>query len=268
MSVHFIDQIDWSQPWLNPFYTLVAPLLQESDWRSSFNIAAAERNIRNHKGLLIRFVEQKELPLGMAYETFISTSGRVPTRENLHDFFNAMVWLAFPRIKARLNELQSAEIFRAHAAGGVSSTRGPLRDGITIFDENAALLVTLDMQLVSAIREHCWQDAFLINRPSFHERCKVYLFGHALMEKLVFPYKSITAHTWVVGVDPRDAPETAEARHAWIDALVTQGLVFGLRKLDFLPMPVSGVPGWWLQQDDSFYEDQSVFRPKRLVRSH
>jgi hypothetical protein len=28
-------------------------------------------------------------------------------------------------------------------------------------------------------------------------------------------------------------------------------------------MPVLGIPGWWPQQDEEFYDDATVFRPKR-----
>ena len=39
--------------------------------------------------------------------------GRVETRpDNLHDFFNALIWLAFPRSKARINAMHAAEIPR------------------------------------------------------------------------------------------------------------------------------------------------------------
>jgi hypothetical protein len=31
----------------------------------------------------------------------------------------------------------------------------------------------------------------------------------------------------------------------------------------FTPLPVLGVPGWWPDQDDAFYLDHTVFRPKR-----
>ena len=33
----------------------------------------------------------------------------------------------------------------------------------------------------------------------------------------------------------------------------------------FLPLPVLGIPGWWLaNQDPAFYDDTRVFRPARL----
>jgi len=38
----------------------------------------------------------------------------------------------------------------------------------------------------------------------------------------------------------------------------------GLTTANFSPLPVFGIPGWWPQQDEAFYEDAFVFRPKRL----
>ena len=58
----------------------------------------------------LRAVPQAALPEGVAYEAFIADRSSVPTRENLHDFFNGLCWLRFPLTKQRLNQLQAAEI--------------------------------------------------------------------------------------------------------------------------------------------------------------
>jgi len=66
------------------------------------------------------------------------------------------------------------------------------------FDENAALLVTTNLDLIDALRRHAWLEVFVAQRDVFVRDCAVMLFGHALMEKLVAPYKAITAHMLVV----------------------------------------------------------------------
>jgi hypothetical protein len=122
----------------------------------------------------------------------------VPTRDNLHDFFNGLVWLTFPRIKVQLNALQAAQI----ALDGVGKSRGPARDGATIFDENAALLVVRDNADGHALVMRCASTAgrSLRRAPRALGRgCAGWLFGHALMEKLVAPRKAITAHPHRVG---------------------------------------------------------------------
>jgi hypothetical protein len=175
------------------------------------------------------------------------------------------VWLSFPRIKVQLNALQAAQI----ALDGVGKSRGPARDGATIFDENAALLVVRDCaaghMLTEALRDHQWHEAFVGRRASFGPDAQVWLFGHALMEKLVAPRKAITAHTRVVVAGDDFFALGHDERLAWLDQTVAQELAtHGLSTADFTPMQVLGVPGWWPGQDDDFYNDATVFRPKRV----
>lgn len=252
-------EIDWRRPWLAELEALAAPIVQASDWRSALNAAAAGLGLCNHRGLPLRFVPQADLPPTTAYEAFISDTGGVPTRENLHDFFNALVWLKWPGMKRQLNALQAAEI----GCGGRPAPRGKLRDAATIFDENAALLVTRERELVAALRAHRWREAFVTRRTAFLRDCEVHLFGHALMEKLVTPYKAITAHAWIVLVDDAFFAASPREKSAFVDATVCAQLAHGLATTDFTPLPLSGLPGWWPQQDEAFYDDASVFRPLR-----
>ena len=262
MKTAFLDCIDWSRPWLVHVRNIGERIASAPDWRQELNLCAAAMALQNHRKLSIRFVLQADLPSDTAYEAFISNTGCIPTRDNLHDFFNALVWLTFPRIKVQLNLLQALEIERA-AIQSTMPSRGKLRDAATIFDENAALLVTSNQTLVSALHAHEWQDAFVARRAEFARHCQVFLFGHALMEKLLAPYKAITGHAWAVSLDADLASlELAEQCNV-IDAAVAQQLANGLSTADFSPLPVLGVPGWWAGQDDAFYQDASVFRPKR-----
>ncbi|HEX6708332.1 MAG TPA: DUF3025 domain-containing protein [Albitalea sp.] len=181
-----------------------------------------------------RFVDHRELPPGEAYESFIHRTGCVPTRDNRHDLFNGLVWLRFPALKRRLNELQAAQI---HGAG-VQATRGAVRDALTLFDENAALWKA-PAPLVDALRRRDWQAVFVTHRPLWRE-AHVVLFGHALLEKLEQPRKAITAHVW-------DGVELSAE---------------DLAAKPFLPLPVLGIPGWWpANESEGFYADPGVFRP-------
>lgn len=265
------DEIDWTRPWLAPYRALAAPIMQAADWRVALNEHAAALGLVNHRGLPVHFVPQASLPDGVAYEAFISATGGVPTRENLHDFFNALVWLSFPKVKVQLNALQSAEIERA-TKGEVNRTgshanRGRVRDAATIFDENAALLVVSDEGLIEEFRSHHWHKVFVNQRHVFDGECEVWLFGHALMEKLIRPYKAITAHAWPVIVPRSFFNATCAEKQSWIDKMVAQVLENGLSTSDFTPLPVLGIPGWSQGQDASFYADAGVFRPKRKAFS-
>jgi hypothetical protein len=259
-----LQTIDWSHPWYESVLTAAGRLTAEAHFRDQFTTQAAALGLRNHQELPLCFVPQEDLPEGTAYEAFIGATGGVPTRDNLHDFFNGLVWLSFPRIKVQLNALQAAQI----ALDGVGKSRGPARDGATIFDENAALLVVRDCAaghaLTAALRDHRWHEAFVGRRASFGPDAQVWLFGHALMEKLVAPRKAITAHTRVVVAGDDFFLLDHDARRAWLDHKVAGELTTdGLSTADFTPMQVLGVPGWWPEQDDAFYLDATVFRPKR-----
>jgi hypothetical protein len=265
--------IDWTRPWYGSVREAASRLgLPADDQDCSIipflNVQASALGLRNHAGAPLSFVPQSELPEGTAYEAFIGATGGVPTRENLHDFFNALVWLSFPRIKQELNALQAAQI----ALAGVGKSRGPARDAATIFDENAALLVVRDgpegQALVAALRQHDWPGALLERRALFgggaEAHAELWLFGHALMEKLVAPYKAITAHTRVVLAGAGFFSLGHAERQTWIDGQVAVQLAAtGLTTAGFTPLQVLGVPGWWPDQDAAFYADTAVFRPRR-----
>ena len=241
---HGLEHIDWAAPWLAPYRTVGEPLAQAvCDGSSNARVLDAA-------GGPVRFVHQEMLPAGQAYEHFIFESGQVPTREGLHDFFNGLVWLHFPHTKRRLNALQAAAI----AADGIGPVRGPLRDALTLFDENAALLQVPDV-LWEALCARDWRRLFVEHRPLWR-LARVTLFGHALIEKLVQPRKDITAHVYRLPLDV--APES-------LDTWLANDLVPGrLAHKPFQPLPVLGVPGWWpVNEAPAFYQDAQVFRPRR-----
>lgn len=248
MSPGWAARIDWSRPWLAPLRAVgerAAAWVEEgAGVAQALNRLAGDAPPLLAAGAL-RFVGQADLPDAQAYEAFICETAGVPTRDNTHDFFNGLVWLTRPLAKRRLNELQAQEIARA----GVGVTRGPLRDALTLFDENAALLVAPEA-LAAALRARDWKAAFVERRDEWH-RARIELFGHALMEKLLSPRKGITAHAWLVGsLDDAVVAESLEPAH--------------LAAKDFLPLPVLGIPGWWPDNEDqAFYDDPSVFRPPR-----
>jgi len=118
--------------------------------------------------------------------------------------------------------------------------------------------------LIAALRQHQWQQVFIEQGHMFATDAEVWLFGHALLEKLVRPYKAITAHTLVISVPESYFGLGDEARRAWIDQHVAADLTQQDALIGRLtPLPVLGVPGWSRDQDQDFYADAAVFRPKR-----
>jgi Protein of unknown function (DUF3025) len=203
----------------------------------------------------VKFVPQSVLPEGQAYEDFIFKTAQVPTRDGLHDFFNGLCWQRFPQAKRRLNQLQAAEI----EAQGVRATRGPVRDALTLFDENVVLMHAPD-DVWAALNARDWLKLFVDLRDQW-QQVHLVLFGHALLEKLVTPYKSITGHVYRVTNEVNAHDEAA------LDAWLVQDLQPGkLATKPYEPLPVLGIPGWWLANAErAFYEDTQVFRPRREV---
>ena len=218
--------------------------------RFARQIARASATLTLGFGGAVEFVSQSELPTDIAYEAFIFSHKRIPTRDNLHDFFNGLCWLRFPQTKLRLNFLQAQEI----ASQGVSATRGSLRDALTLFDENVLLLQTSD-DLWHALQTHDWTKLFGELRDEW-QSAHIVIFGHALLEKLVAPYKSITAHVFRIASDV-DAKDD-QALDDWLAANIQPEY---LATKPYFPLPVLGIPGWWPENEDlSFYSDTQVFR--------
>ena len=240
-----LPEVDWQQPWLAPYAGLGRQLA--ASVTDGVSVAAA---LTRHAGpsLSFEFVAAPVAKPGLPYETLIFTTRSIPTRDNLHDLFNGLCWSVFPQAKQRLNQLQADEI----AATGVRTARGPLRDAITLFDENAALLQAPDM-LWQALAARQWQRLFGELRPLWRH-ARLTLFGHALLEKLGRPYKSITAHVW--RADP--ALQSLSELDAWLAQDLTPDK---LARKPFATLPVLGVPGWCgANEDPAFYRDAEVFR--------
>jgi hypothetical protein len=244
-----LREIDWQAPWL-AHWAALAP-----------DLAAALRQdqalpevLNQHLRTPVRFVPQADLPEGQAYESFIGEHAAVPTREGLHDAFNALCWHQWPQSKRRLNRLQVEEISRL----GIGAVRGPVRDALTLIDENALLLQAPDT-LWQALLARDWRRLFWDERAAWAQ-ARVGVVGHALLEKLHQPYKSITAHVWAVPVPTALGDDWG----AW-DAWFAQGLsAERLASKPLTPLPVLGIPGWCsANTEPGFYADTQVFRAPR-----
>ncbi|CAM8670437.1 Protein of unknown function DUF3025 [Comamonadaceae bacterium] len=241
-----LEAIDWAAPWLSPWRSVGERVAQGVD--AGQTVAQA----LNARGAApVRFIPQNELPSGTAYEQHIFDTGGVPTRDGLHDFFNGLCWMHFPLAKQKLNRLQAEQI----AQTGIQPVRGPARDALTVFDENAALLIAPDA-LWDALAAKDWVRLFGPLRPLWAEATLI-LFGHALLEKLVYPRKPITAHVFRA----QAATNSIANLDAWLAGALSAPM---LAAKPFAHLPVLGVPGWWPDNKlPGFYEDTSVFRPLR-----
>jgi len=182
------DAIDWQRPWLAPFRETGQQLIRSGDWLQAANQIARQQAIATASGHRVVFVPQHSLAADIAYEAHIHARGQVPTRDNLHDFFNTLAWLHFPQIKKTLNALHAASQSRISDTGGQVGnagnvgTRGRARDAATLFDENAAMFVCSDQHAAEALHWHQWPQLLQHSPDEFFSKPAVVLFGHALIE--------------------------------------------------------------------------------------
>lgn len=198
------------------------------------------------------------------YEERVFDTGLVETRAgNLHDLFNALVWIAFPRTKAMIN---ARHVARLRAEG---TRRGPLRDLLTLVDEGG-VIVACDAdacaEIEALIREFRWQTLFWERRTSLLRDCRFVLTGHNAYEKSLAPYAGITCKSLFVPT-PREKLEAPSLELvAWLDARAAEwiaALAEDAAPRQMAPLPVFGYPGWLPDSaDPRFYADRRWFRAR------
>lgn len=250
--------------------------LSAADRLAKLNALATQAGLRTRSGRALRFVPQDPDERGVPYEDHVDRTGEVPTRTGgegaLHDLYNALMWLAWPRSKATLNRLHVGEAAVATARAAQTERpsgagRGPLRDALTLFDEGGLVWACTEADLNRMLRDFQWHTLFGAERDRVRTHVFVRVFGHALLQKLERPYKSITAHAWVLvtrRVDPASLDVSlAQALDAWAEPSGPDHRP----ATSFCPLPVLGLPGWWpANESPDFYRDERIFRPGRSRR--
>jgi DUF3025 family protein len=212
------------------------------------NHFADELNVRTASGHPVRFV-----PPGASdpyYELHLFATGHVQTRaDHLHDLFNALAWLAFPRTKALINALHAADIPRE---GG---RRGRRRDLLTLLDEGGAIVQCDDAELIALLRGFRWKELFWEQRSRVQRCMRFRVLGHATLEQALNPWPGIACRALFV---PFDADPDA-ATQAWLAALPADATPEVA-----VPLPVFGYPDWLADNRRAeFYDDRRYFRPFR-----
>ena len=210
------------------------------------NALAQAADVKTESGRTVRFVVPSTR--AESYEMRVYETGCVATRaDNLHDWFNALAWLAFPRTKARLNAMHAAAI---PLEGG---RRGRLRDLLTLFDEGGAIVQCEDARLLSLLRDLRWRELFWDCREAVLASMRFLVLGHAVLEQALRPWPGITCKALLVS-----RPDDLDAQAAgWLARLPAHAT-----PRDLGPLPIFGYPGWIGESASAaFYEDTRYFRP-------
>ena len=231
------------------------------EWPDSVAVArlAEQCPIATGSGKQLRFVPPQAD--GLAYECRIWESGEVETRpDNWHDFFNALVWFAFPLTKNAV----SARHVDAMASSG--EPRGAVRDVLTHFDECGIAVLSADPELLALLRGFQWTRLFVERRADVEHSMRFVVFGHATYESLLKPFRGLTAKAILYEVDQNWLQLPLGAQIAAVDKLLASDLTSGrfARPRDFQPLPLLGIPGVVPENEDpAYYDDTWQFRPGR-----
>jgi DNA-binding MarR family transcriptional regulator len=200
----------------------------------------------------VRFVPPA--PADPYYEVHLFETGQVRSRAgNLHDLFNALAWLAFPRTKALINALHAEEIPRERGR------RGRRRDLLTLLDEGGALVQCDDAELIALVRGFRWKELFWDERARVQRRIRFRVLGHATLEQALEPWPGIACKAIFVPFGADADADADAAAHAWLAALPAEATPDTLA-----PLPVFGYPGWLPAGERAeFYDDTRYFRPFR-----
>jgi hypothetical protein len=216
--------------------------------------------LRCGSGASLRFAAPPPPAALPGYEERIWREGLIATRPgDWHDFFNALVWAAFPRSKAAINTRHLGASERTGGAG----RRGPVRDALTQFDECGVVVAGADADLLADLARHRWHQVFWRERSRLLERVRFVVFGHASYDQLRAPFAGLCAKA-LYRVVPAcwlalsRAHQLAEV-DSWLAGLLS---TVDLRPRMFAPLPLQGIPGVSPQSDaEACYRDEWQFRP-------
>ncbi|MDP2806307.1 MAG: DUF3025 domain-containing protein [Gallionellaceae bacterium] len=258
----------------SPFFEPLHAVLQRYGKNDFPNLAdynellADQPSIATQSGKQIKFVEQGLGKLGFEaqYEPRCYLSGEVQTRENnLHDLFNALVWLIFPQSKAAINARHYAALTNTQAA--LTSQRGSVRDMATLLDESGVIVPFAEPHLAELLRDFKWKELFFQNREKVNSAMGFYIFGHGLYEKAIQPYLGFTGQGLLLQVDEDFFAWPRHQRLQHLDERVAAYLNEPSNCQDtyeLSPVPLLGIPGWSKDNEKAeYYDNQNYFRAGR-----
>jgi len=271
-----MNQTNWNSqfhinsPIFDPVASCAEMLCAHTDWPTYQDLNTLRNRIGceivNNNNQLIVFVPHEKSKITdsfeQQYEPRIYLNGEVSTREkNWHDFFNALVWMIFPKTKAALNQIHYQVLM--HSNSSQLHTRGSLRDAATLFDESGVVVLSSESELITMLRQHEWKTVFWKKRMSALSSLRFLLFGHALYEKALNPYIGMTGKGLFFQVEETFLQQSLTQQLKTVDQWLAD---FVLRKLsstaDLAPIPVLGYPGWSKANASSdYYDNRWYFRP-------
>jgi hypothetical protein len=233
-----------------------------------FNSLLISKPIFVKLGHSVCFVPQEVGKMGFEsqYEPRCYLTGEVQTRpNNWHDFFNALVWLTFPKAKAAINRRHYLALLNKADTSG--SQRGKVRDMATLFDESGVVVVYANPALADMLCSFKWKELFWQHRAQTNATMGFFIFGHGLYEKGLQPYIGMTGQGLVLEVSPDFFNYSLAEQLNFLDEIIAAYLddenhCLSTRELH--PVPLLGIPGWSADNESGeYYENTDYFRSGR-----
>ena len=187
-------------------------------WPEALRFIPDQRIGQRRKRTLAKQKLDPKAPTLRRYETAICEAAEIPTRiADLHDYFNALIWLKFPLAKFALHR-KTWLSYQDGAQEVQSHRRSLMADALTRFDEGGMLYVPESQdnraEVFSLFQAHddLRKEAFCAKNAH-----RFAVFGHGLLEAWCDGKRGFTASLFIV-----DTPD--ECRHDTLDFLLAKSL--------------------------------------------
>jgi hypothetical protein len=209
-----------------------------------------------------RFIEQKkkEKDFYKKYDALVFNEKKIPIRKNIvHDYFNAITWLAFPNAKKKLNKKNFIFLENNYLNGNKNRPRNI--DLTTLLDESGIIVVTKNSYLASLMEKKKWKTVFWDNRDIVKKSFRFFLFGHSLFEKLMNKYIGTAARALIISDESLllDKITINNVDQMLSDYIDRDSFFKNLEKS--ISIPLFAIPGWSnLNEKEEFYQGNEYLR--------
>ena len=209
-----------------------------------------------------QFIDQKkkEKDFYKKYDALVFKEKKIPIRKDvLHDYFNALTWLAFPNSKKKLNKKNFTLLEHNYLSGNKNRPRNI--DLTTLLDESGIIIFTNNSFLSSLIRQKKWKTVFWDNRDTVKKSFRFFLFGHSLFEKIMNEYIGTTARALIIFNEslPFEKITISNVDQILSDYIDQEFFFLNLEKT--VAIPLFAIPGWSnLNEKKEFYQENEYLR--------
>lgn len=233
----------------------------------AYNAFLDATNVCNAKGQRLKATLPITSPTGWheSYEPTIFAAAELPVHEqSWHDFFQLLAWASYPLAKAQLNA-SHVDAIEQRSRSATPERRSPAENALTLFDENGAVILCSNPALIDAITQFRWKYLFWECRDALYKSLRCSVFGHALFEKALNPYIGMCAHAIILQCDEATITAPINEQTNYIDRCLSKFFIEGtlVTPKQLQPFPLLGMPGWFNNSSEFFYDNVNYFRAGR-----